>query len=184
MREEGIMSDEKKEPWLNYLALSTVILAVCATLSTFRGGSYSTRSVLSQAKASDEWAYYQAKSIKENLYALQREKVQLELATLAPNASTATADVYREAIKNYDKKTEKYATEKAEIERSAKEFEQQRDDALKHGQPFGLAVILLQIAILISSISALIKKKLLWYLALPVGLVGIVFFANGFLLFM
>jgi hypothetical protein len=31
------MADEKKEPWLNYLALTTVIIAVCATLSTFRG---------------------------------------------------------------------------------------------------------------------------------------------------
>ncbi len=29
------MAEEKKEPWLNYLALATVILAGCATLSTF-----------------------------------------------------------------------------------------------------------------------------------------------------
>ncbi len=29
------MAEEKKEGWLNYLALTTVILAVCATLSTF-----------------------------------------------------------------------------------------------------------------------------------------------------
>ena len=40
------MAEEPKEKWLNYLALTTVILAVCATLSTFKGGSYSTRSVL------------------------------------------------------------------------------------------------------------------------------------------
>jgi hypothetical protein len=32
------MAEEKKETWLNYLALTTVILAVCATLSTFKGG--------------------------------------------------------------------------------------------------------------------------------------------------
>ena len=28
--------EDKKDPWLNYLALTTVIFAVCATLSTFR----------------------------------------------------------------------------------------------------------------------------------------------------
>ena len=51
------MAEEKKDPWLNYLALTTVILAVCATLSTFKGGGFSTRSVIAQAQASDQWAY-------------------------------------------------------------------------------------------------------------------------------
>jgi hypothetical protein len=55
------MVEEKKEVWLNYLALTTVVLAVCATVSTFKGGSYSTRSVLSQSQAANQWAFYQAK---------------------------------------------------------------------------------------------------------------------------
>ena len=75
------MSDEKKEPWLNYLALSTVILAVCATLSTFKGGGYSTRSVMSQTQASDQWAFFQSKSIKSYIYEMQRDKLQLELSS-------------------------------------------------------------------------------------------------------
>ena len=178
------MADDKKEPWLNYLALSTVVLAVCATLSTFKGGGYSTRSVISQAQASDQWAYYQAKSIKENIYQLQREKVQLDLATLGENAPPAKAAAFREALAGYDKKVNKYAKEKVDIEQKAVELEKQRDDAQKNGKPFGLAVILLQISILMSSISALIKRKMLWYVALPVGLLGIVYFADGFLLFM
>ena len=41
------MAEEKKDPWLSYLALTTVIFAVCATLSTFKGGGYSTKSVIS-----------------------------------------------------------------------------------------------------------------------------------------
>lgn len=177
------MAEEKKEPWLNYLALSTVILAVCATLSTFKGGGYSTRSVISQAQASDQWAFYQAKSIKENLYQLQREKIQLELALLEGASATPKLAAYKDAVAGYDKKIERYNKEKAEIEQKAHELEARRDDAQKHGQPFGMAIILLQIAILISSIAALIKKKVLWYLALPVGLVGMIFFADGFLLF-
>ena len=58
------MAEEKKEPWLNYLALTTVIFAVCATLSTLKGGGFSTRAVMSQSQASDQWAYYQAKGVK------------------------------------------------------------------------------------------------------------------------
>jgi hypothetical protein len=176
------VADEKKEPWLNYLALTTVIFAVCATLATFKGGGYSTRSVLSQAQASDQWAYYQAKSIKENVYQLQLDKIGLE-AKLDADASAAKATLYKDAISTYEKKVAKYSDEKAAIKALAEDWEAKRDDAKKHGEPFGIAVILLQIAILISSIAALLKRQVLWYLALPVGLLGIVFFADGFLLF-
>jgi hypothetical protein len=176
------VAEEKKDPWLNYLALTTVIFAVCATLSTFKGGGYSTRSVLSQAQASDQWAFFQAKSIKENVYRLQTEKIKLE-AKLDADASAAKAAIYKDAIAAYEKKAASYETEKAAIKAQAETWEKQRDDAKKHGEPFGIAVILLQIAILISSIAALLKRQLLWYLAVPVGLAGIVYFADGFLLF-
>ena len=72
------MADETKEPWLNFLALTTVILAVCATMATFKGGGYSTRSIISQAQASDQWAYYQAKSVKANLYDISRDQLELQ----------------------------------------------------------------------------------------------------------
>ena len=84
--------EDKKDPWLNWLALTTVIFAVCATLSTFKGGGYSTRSVISQAQASDQWAYYQAKSIKANLYQIQRERLQLEFDTLPADAASMQKD--------------------------------------------------------------------------------------------
>ena len=85
------MAEEKKEPWLNYLALTTVVLAVCATLSTFKGGGYSTRSVISQAQASDQWAFFQAKSIRENMYRLQKENLVLAEDVLPANAAAAVA---------------------------------------------------------------------------------------------
>ena len=72
------MAEEPKEKWLNYLALTTVILAVCATLSTFKGAGYSTRAVLSQSQATNQWAYYQAKGIKGYLYEIQKEALELE----------------------------------------------------------------------------------------------------------
>lgn len=178
------MAEEKKEPWLNYLALTTVILAVCATLSTFKGGGFSTRSVMSQTQASDQWAFYQAKSIKGYIYEMQREKLELELKAFGPKTASAVVEEYRKKADDYGKKVAKYEGEKAEIQKEAKKFEKVRDDAQKHGQAFGIAVIFLQIAILLSSIAALIKKKLLWLLGCAVGVVGIVYFVNGFFLFL
>ena len=178
------MAEEKKDPWLNYLALTTVILAVCATLSTFKGGGFSTRSVMTQTQASDQWAFYQAKSIKGYLYEMQKDKLELELLAVGAKAPQAVRDEYTKRIEGYGKKIAKYEEEKAQIQKEAKKFEEFRNDAQKHTQAFGIAVIFLQIAILLSSIAALIKKKIVWVLGMAVGVVGIFYFVNGFLLFL
>jgi len=178
------MAEEKKEKWLNYLAVTTVILAVCATLSTFRGGSYSTRSVLSQSQAANQWAYFQAKSIKGYLYELQKEKLELELKSLEPKTSQGLKEEFTKKIESYTQKLKKYGEEKATIEKDARKFETIRDESQKHSQAFGVAVIYLQIAILLSSIAALMKKKSVWVLGSVIGTWGIINFLNGFWLFM
>ena|ERR1035437_6777305 len=175
------MAEEKKEPWLNRMALVTAILAVCATLSTFKGGGYSTQSVISQTQASDQWAFYQAKSTKQHLHELQVEQFRLQAMTL-PEKSPAVA-AYAKKTDEYLAEIERYKAEKKEIEAKAQELEKQRDEAKRHGKPFGMAVIFLQVAILLNSIASLMKAKKIWWTALPVGLVGLVFFTNGFLLF-
>jgi hypothetical protein len=177
------MAEEKKEPWLNYLALTTVILAVCATLSTFKGGSFSTRSVLSQTQAANQWAYYQAKGIKSYLYEIQKEKLELELEQEGDGLSSHALESLKKTISTYADRIAKYNSEKAAIEKEAKRLEAIRDDAQKHSQVFGIAVIFLQIAILLSSVAALMKKKVVWYLGVLMGVIGIIYFADGFLLF-
>ena len=175
------MVEEKKEPWLNYLALTTVILAVCATLSTFKGGSFSTRSVLSQTQAANQWAYYQAKGIKTYLYEIQKERLELELEEGNGLSSSAVVS-HTKKIASYADRIAKYNAEKASIEKEARRLEAIRDDAQRHARVFSIAVIFLQIAILLSSVAALMKKKLVWYLGILTGTIGIVYFANGFLL--
>lgn len=177
------MAEEKKELWLNYLALTTVILAVCATLSTFKGGGFSTRAVMSQTQTSDQWAFYQSKSIKGYLYEMQKEKLELELKTLGPKTAKPIIEEYGKKIEEYTTKIAKYDKEKVGIQKEAKRFESIRDDAQKHSQIFGIAVIFLQIAILLSSIAALTKQKYIWLIGLAVGLAGMVYFFNGFSLF-
>lgn len=175
------MAEEKKEPWLNHMALATVILAVCATLSTFKGGSYSTLSVISQTQASDQWAFFQAKSTKQHLHELQVEQFRLQAMTLPPD-SPATA-AYAAKIEDYQLKIARYEHEKKQIEAAARALENQRDDAKRHGKPFGIAVIFLQVSILLNSIAGLMKIKRVWWAAMPVGLVGLGLFLNGFFSF-
>ena len=175
--------EEQKDRWLNYLAAITVLLALGATLSTLRVGSYSNRSILRQTQASNQWAYFQAKSIKSYLYELQKEKLEMELKQMPATASQEARKEYEKKIESYDKKLKTYEEEKAAIQREARTLESQRDVAVLHSQAFGIAVILLQLSILLSSIAALMKKKMVWYLGLVLGAVGVVYFANGFWLF-
>jgi hypothetical protein len=84
----------------------------------------------------------------------------------------------------YHRKVDQYNKEKGEIEQEARMLEKGRNEAKAHGQGFGIAIIFLQIAIFLSSIAALMKKKLLGCLRLLVGFCGLVCFANDLWLFM
>jgi len=175
------MADEKKEPWLNYLALTTIIFAVAATLSTFKGGGYSTRSMLSQEQASNKWSYFQSKSLKLYLYETQKDVLELDTKSMKKE-DASVIDAYHTKILEYEQSIKRYDKEKAEIKKEAEHLESLRDEAQKHSQVFGMAVIFLQISILISSIAALIKRKYLWLIGIGVGTVGLIYFINGFLL--
>src|ERR1022692_4856605 len=66
---------EHREAWTKYTAVSLVFIAVLAAVATQWSGKYSGKvlvelnnSTYKQAQASDQWSYYQAKSIKQNLY--------------------------------------------------------------------------------------------------------------------
>lgn len=175
------MAEEKKEPWLNWLALTTVIFAVCATLSTFKGGGYSTRSVLSQTQASDQWAYYQSKSIKSYIYEIQRDKLDLEIKSAGIPLTAEDKARYAKLVEEYTAKVARYEKEKAEIMAEAKRLEEARNDAQSHSKTFGMAIICLQISILLSSIAALLKKKYVWAGGAALGVVGVGFFIAGLL---
>jgi len=175
------MADEKKEPWLNYLALTTIIFAVAATLSTFKGGGYSTRSMLSQEQASNKWSYFQSKSLKLYLYETQKDVLELDTKSMK-KVDASVIDAYHKKILEYEQSIKRYDKEKADIKKDAEHLESLRDEAQKHSQVFGMAVIFLQISILISSIAALIKRKYLWFIGIGVGAVGLIYFINGFLL--
>ena len=127
---------------------------------------------------------YQAKSIKGYLYELQKEKLELELKAARAKGPGFAVEEHQKKIDWYAKNIKRYNEEKAQIEKDARKYEAIKDDAQRHAQVFGMAVIFLQIAILLSSIAALMKKKPVWILGLVTGAFGLFYFANGFLLFL
>jgi hypothetical protein len=121
-----------------------------------------------QAKASDQWSYYQAKSIKQNLYEIRRD----QLAENPAAAAGAQMEKISASIK-------KYETEKADIQKEAKSLEGLRDKGRelaahnsRQGGEMGFAVSIYQIAIAMGSICLVVKKKALWFLSLALGALG------------
>jgi hypothetical protein len=178
------MAEEKKEKWLTYMAITTVLIAVAATLSTFKGGGFSTRSLLNQTLASDQWAFYQAKSIKYYIYDMRRENLEIQVASLEKEkGNEELIKKYKALIEEDTQKMKGYEKDKDEAEKVAKNYESIREEAKLHSGKFGIAVIFLQISILLSSIATLSKKRFVWICGIILGAIGIFYFIDGFFLF-
>lgn len=164
---------------MNWLALTTLIFSAAATLGSFKGGGYGGTATISQILASDQWAFYQAKSIKQHTFELQRDALTLQ-ALSAPDATQAK---YKDTLDRNGKDISRYDGEKKEIKGKAEDLEKQRDNASKLAGIFGKAVLYLQVSIMLAALAALLKKPLLWVIGFAPGLAGLMYFANGFFLF-
>ncbi len=69
---------EEKEKWQGWLALSMAIVAVMAALTTLYMGKYSSRAIMAQGQESDQWAFYQAKSIKQHSFEMSMKALELQ----------------------------------------------------------------------------------------------------------
>ena len=162
---------EKRESWTKYVSLSMVFLAVLAGWATLKGGGFTTRTLkemneatFNQAEASDQWSFYQAKSIKQNLYEIELDRLN---AAAAPEG---------DKIAKMKAKVDKYDKDKTDITAGAKKFEEARDKAresaaraAEHSKEMGLAITFFQIAIALGGVCLIVKKKPLWLVSCGLG---------------
>jgi uncharacterized membrane protein YoaK (UPF0700 family) len=156
---------EQREAWTKYVSLTVVIIAVFAAVATQSGGKYGGRTQMSQAQASDQWSFYQAKSIKQHL-------VETTLAQVKRSGNTNDEEVAR-TIKKLSDDLARYDKEKAEIKAKAEGLEKVRDDASKRSGKIGQAISYFTVAIATASICTVTKKKPLWFVAIAMSLVAI-----------
>lgn len=157
------------------IAVTTVVLAVVATLASFKAAGYGNKMVLLQNLASDQWNYYQAKGIKETQF-------QTQLDTLTLLNEQAPSPALQKKIAEYSQTVKRYAQEKKEISEVAQSHELERDKAQTFNSLFGQALIFLQVGILLTSLSSINKVAAYWYLGVSFGLVGIAAFIRSLVL--
>ncbi|GCE21797.1 DUF4337 domain-containing protein [Dictyobacter kobayashii] len=181
LRKEAIEVKEKIEEviehaghWNKFLAITTALIAVFAAVISSIGGNYASEAFLQknnaifyQNKATDQWAYFQAKSIKYNL--------ALDFFDQTHNSQLKT-DV------------ERYSKEKDVIQKQALQFESQAQAAndqsakmLARSDKLDMATLFCQVAIALSAMSALLKKEWLWIGSLVMAAGALVLFLSGIL---
>ena len=169
----GLLGDR----WTQWVALTTTILAVCAAISSLKGGAYSTKTTLATTRENDKWAQYQSKSIKENLLAVEKSLLEVQ----AQEARTPEGKALISArLAKLGGEIERYEKEKGELRKEAEKIQADEESYQRIGGNFGLAIMLLQIAIMMSSVGALIKRPAMWLVGLVFGVAGLSYMGNGF----
>ena len=175
------LEEIKGKAFTRHVALTTAIFAVILAVSSLGGNNAMKEMLLAQQQASDQWAFYQAKNIREHFYRGQKQRLELDLLekdTLKPEVKKR----YEEFLHKMSAEEARYNVEKKEIEKEAKHLEHERDINRGKDPYFDYAEVLLQIAIVMSSIAILAHSRLMFGFSLVAATLGALLAANGFLM--
>lgn len=156
------------------VTITMAILAVLVAAVSLLGHRATTDELLSQTKATDKWAYYQAKDIRLHSYEMLLDEL---------DAFTLQSPTQAEELKEkYEKEIEKYKSQQAEIESEAQKLEDDVKILARRADRFDLAEVLLEAALVICSITLLTHKRIFWLMGLAAALAALCIAASGFLI--
>src|SRR5438132_6508702 len=163
--------------WVDHAARTTAVLAVLAAVSSGQYANQFSRTILAQAEASDQWSYYQSKSIKKHLM-----NAQIELLTaMATSAPQAAADL--DKLRGKDSaEVARYQKELDEAMAKARSIEANKNLHERQGNWFQGAFIILQAGVVLCTIASSARRKELWAIAIALGLLGLAVVGYGFLI--
>lgn len=166
---------EASDPFEKRVAISIAVLAVILSLVGNLGDNAKTDAILKTSEAANQWGYFQAKSIKEQI-------AEMEGSLLAELGQPQSAEVRDKAVARARGEVERYEREKTEIKKQAEGLGQQaaRDSAVN--DRCDLASLMLQIAVVVCSVAILSRWRGFWLAGLALGLVGAVVGAMAFLM--
>jgi len=160
-------------------ALTTAVYAVVLSIAALGGNNTVKEMLLAQQQSSDQWAFYQAKVIREHQYRSQKMLLEAQLAEPSSLTGAERAKVEALAAK-FAEEEKRYNVEKKEIETEAKKLEAARDHRRERHPYFEFGEVLLQIAIVTASVSILATSRQMFWFSLVLAVVGAAFAVNGF----
>jgi hypothetical protein len=150
---------------LRPVAFTMSVLAVLVAVTTVLGHRTHTEAVLFQNKATDQWNEYQAKKIRSYNTGLAIDL--LGVVTIADKDAAA------KIAKGYASHQEKWNDELKEGQEKAEALEKRVEEAEARANRFDLAEALLEIGLVITSVTLLTRNRLYWYFGMVFSLAGI-----------
>jgi hypothetical protein len=164
----------ERRSWTDHAARTTAVLAVLAAIASGRYAESFSRTVLAQTEASDQWSYYQAKSIKRSLAQTEHE-LAAALAEGRPDATKRLVALEADAAA----RAKRYDDELAGIKSAGDALEAKKRLHQRRGERFQWAFLALQAGVVLSTVAASSRRKELWAAAVAAGLVGLALAANA-----
>ena len=178
---------EVRERFRNRAALVVAVLAAILAVCDLAGDNAKNAMIDNNIRASDSWAFYQAKNIRQTEYALAADRLKRDLldpALSAPARAAMQADIakYQKTSARYEDDSTPGGEGKKQLSARAKGFEEARDQAKDRHELLDLSVMVLQLGIVLASVSILaLSRPLLWAAGL-LGAAGLALLADGVLL--
>jgi hypothetical protein len=176
------MSDELQElqehaehahnnPSLAPVSLTMALLAVIVAVVTLLGHRAHTEEVILQAKSSDQWAYYQAKNIREH-----EDNLFADFSAAAASSDAATMAKFRDKSAQ---EADRYKHEKGDIQDEARKLEAEVAMERRRADRYDLAEVFLEIGLVITSITLLSGRRIFWHSGIVLGVIGLVVAVTG-----
>jgi hypothetical protein len=159
-------AEQGEESGLRPVAFFMSVIAVLVAVTTVLGHRTHTDAVLNQAKASDKWNEYQAVKIRSS--DLQGIQNLLGAVTIADKDKAA-----KDAA-GYDDHQKKWAEDLPKLKEEAEEFEAEVRLAEHRADFYDLGEALLEIGLVVSSVTLLTRSKVYWYLGIVASIAGVV----------
>lgn len=184
---ELIDQERTEDRFKQWAAIGIGILAMLLAITGLGGANAGKEATNNNIYAANAYSFYQAKYIRQTNYNLAADAIELAFTQTAGIGPQAVADLKGKA-EAYRKTAARYESEpdtgegKKELLVQAKDFEEKRDHALKQDPYFDYAEALLQIAIVLISVSIVAAFPWLAMLGGSLGAIGTLLMINGFTL--
>ena len=173
MNEFSKQMKEGGEESLTNISLAISILAVLVAMVTVLGHRSHTEAVLSQARASDMWNEYQAQRIRS-----YQTELAVDMLSLQPNSN---ADAVAKRLGDYRGHQDKWKEQLTEEMDKAREFELDVKHAERQASRYDLGEALLQIGVVLCSITLFTRRRLYFVMGLALGVAGLICAASALL---
>ena len=175
------LEEKRDKVFSRRVALLTAVYAVVLAIAGL-GGKYAMKEMLlAQQQSSDQWAYYQAKVVREHLNRANRLHLETQLAEPS-GLKAAERDKFDALGRKFAEEEKRMAADKKDIEKEARKLEHERDLYRRKDPYFDYAEVLLQIAIVCSSVSILATSRPMLWLSLMLAATGVLLTLDGFTL--